>query len=395
MKPEKIREGVYSVGVLHWDRRLFDALIPLPDGTSYNSYLVKGTKATALIDAVDPVLYQELLQNLELMGVEKLDYIIANHGEQDHSGAIPHVLERYPEAKVVTNAKCKAMLMDHLLIPEEKFIVKEDGETLDLGGKTLETIIAPWVHWPETQFVYLKEDKILFTCDFLGAHQADSRLYAGEKAEHHHAAKRYYAEIMMPFAHMIPKHLDRIEKMDVEIIAPSHGPVHDRPKYILGAYRKWSSPDTKNEAIVAYVSMHDSTRKMADHLIRELGERGIRVKAFNLENADIGELAMALVDARTIIIGTPTVLTGPHPQAVYAAYLANALRAKTKYATVIGSYGWGGKAVETIAGMLPNLKAEILEPVYIKGCPKEADFQALTRLADTIKQKHDVLEKEA
>ncbi len=388
MTIREIKKGIFSVGAVDWDRRLFDELIPLPDGTSYNAYLIKGSEKTALVDTVDPSKEEELIENLQKLRIKKIDYVIANHAEQDHSGSIPKVLELYPEAKVVTNSKCKSMLMDLLLIPEDKFITINDGDTLSLGDKTLEFIFTPWVHWPETMVTYLREDKILFTCDFLASHVATSDLYVTDERRVYLAAKRYYAEIMMPFAAMIRKHLEKIEKLDVEIIAPSHGPLYDKPEFIINAYKDWTSNKVKNEVVIVYVSMHGATKKMVQYLVNALVERDITVKLFNLTKTDIGELAMALVDTATIVIASPTVLFGPHPLAVYATYLANMLKPKLKFATVIGSYGWGGKMVEQIKGMVPNLKAEILEPVVIKGYPKKDTLKALDTLAETIQKKH-------
>lgn len=388
MASRKIKDGIFYVGANHWDRRLFDELIPLPDGTTYNSYLIKGGEMNALVDSVDPEKVHELVANLEDLGISKLHYVIANHAEQDHSGGIPKVLERFPEAKVVTNQKCKAMLKDLLLLPEDKFVTVKDREKISLGDRTLEFIIAPWVHWPETMFTYLHEDKILFPCDLFGAHLAGSDLYADDQSRVYESAKRYYAEIMMPFRNLIQKHLARLEEYPIEIIAPSHGPLHKDTAFILDAYRDWTSDTVKNEVILPYVSMHGSTEKMVNYLINALIERGLTIKPFNLTKTDIGELAIALVDAATIVIATPTVLVGPHPAAVYATYLANALRPKAKYASVIGSYGWGGKMLEVITGMLGNLKVELLEPVIVKGHPKEADLVALNRLADDILERH-------
>jgi len=388
MAAREIKTGIYSVGAIDWDRRLFDELIPLPDGTSYNSYLIKGSEKTALIDTVDPTKEYELISNLGKLGIKVIDYVIANHAEQDHSGSIPKILELYPDAKVVTNPKCKDFLKDLLLIPEDKFITINDRETVSLGNKTLEFISAPWVHWPETMFTFLKEDKILFTCDFLGSHLAASELFVSDEAKVYESAKRYYAEIMMPFRTSIKKHLEVIKGLEVEIIAPSHGLVYPKPEFILNAYKEWVSDEVKNEVLIPYISMHGSTRKMIDHLVDALIERGITVKPFNLTKTDIGELAMALVDAATIIIATPTVLVGPHPSVVYATYLVNALRPKLKFASVIGSYGWGGRMLEQIKGMLTNLKIDVIEPVIIKGFPKEEDLKALDVLADNILKKH-------
>jgi len=385
----EIKPKIYAVGSIDWDRRLFDELIPLPEGTSYNAYVIKDEK-TALIDTVDPTKAYELEATLDRLDVN-IDYIISNHAEQDHSGSIPIVLELYPDAQVVTNPKCKTMLMDLLLIPEDKFMTVSDGDTLSLGDKTLEFIQAPWVHWPETMFTYLREDKILFTCDFLGSHLAASDLYVTDEALLLAAAKRYYAEIMMPFRLSITSHLKKIETMDVDIIAPSHGPVHQNPQFIVDLYKEWASDSVKNEVLIPFVSMHGSTRVMVEYFIDALMERGITVKPFNLTETDLGELAMALVDACTIVIASPTVLVGPHPAAVYAAYLVNALRPKTKIVSVIGSYGWGGKMIKMLTDMLNNLKVEILEPVLIKGYPKPEDFELLDKLADEILKKHKEL----
>ncbi len=387
----ELKPNIYAVGAIDWDRRLFDELIPLPDGTSYNSYLIKGSEKTALIDTVDPTMTDVLIRNLRGLEVGGIDYVVANHAEQDHSGSLPKILDLYPGAKVVCTPKCKDLLMDLLLIPEDKFITVADGETLLLGNKTLEFIHAPWVHWPETMLTYLREDHVIFTCDFLGSHLATSGLFVTDEARVYEAAKRYYAEIMMPFRTTIRKNLERIKSLEIEIIAPSHGPAYDKPEFILNAYRDWTSDAVKNEVIIPYISMHGSTKKMVDYFTEALIDRGITVKQFNLSEPDIGKLAMALVDAATVVLGSPTVLVGPHPKVVYAACLANALRPKLRFASIIGSYGWGSRMVEQLTGMLPNLKLEILEPVVIKGVPKEADFGALDRLADEIMNKHKEL----
>jgi len=384
----QLKPNVYAVGAIDWDSRLFDRLIPLPDGTSYNSYLVQGNEKVALFDTVDPAMTEVLLDNLVRLGINKIDYVVAHHAEQDHSGSLPDVLLIYPDAKVVTNPKCKQMLIDLLGIEEDKFITVQDGDTLSLGDKNLQFVYTPWVHWPETMSTYLVEDRILFSCDFFGAHLATSSLFVDDKAKVLEDAKRYYAEIMMPFRRQINSNLDKLAEFQIDMIAPSHGPVYNHPELIVEAYRDWTSETVKNEAVVAYVSMHGSTAKMVSYFVEALIDRGITVRQFELSTVDIGKLAMALVDAATVVIGSPTVLTGPHPSAAYAAFLANALRPKTKFASIIGSYGWGGKMVAQLAGMLSNLKAEILEPVLAKGEPKEDDFAALDKLADEILARH-------
>lgn len=386
MKARKIKEGIYWMGAVDWDRRLFDSLIPIPDGTTYNAYLIEGREKTALLDTVDPSMAHLLLSQLE--SVQNLDYVISHHAEQDHSGTIPYIIEKYKNAKVVTTARGKGMVIDHLGIPEEKLITVGDGETLSLGDKTLEFIYTPWVHWPETMVTYLKEDKILFSCDFFGSHLASSELFVVDEARVHEAAKGYYAQVMMPFRTIIQKNLDKIGGYDIGLIAPSHGPIYDKPVSIVAAYRKWVSDPPKNIVVLPYISMHGSTNKMVEYLVSALVEKEVTVEQFNLSVADSGKLAMALVDAATIVFGTPTFLGGAHPNVISAAYLINALKPKLKFASVIGSYGWGGKAVEQLNGMLSNLKLEMLDPVLNKGFSKELDLKALDVLADNIARKH-------
>ena len=386
MKPRVIKKGVYQLAAIDWDRRLFDSLIPLPDGTSYNAYLIEGSDKTALLDTVDPHMADTLMSQLD--NVKKIDYVVVNHAEQDHSGTLPQVLENYRDAKVITTSKARGMLIDMLCIPEDRFIIAEDGETVSLGDKTLQFIHMPWVHWPETMVTLLQEDRILFSCDLFGSHIATSDLYVTDEGRVYEAAKRYYAEIMMPFRSIIQTNLKKINAKGIDLIAPSHGPIYDRPAFITDAYQDWTSNDPKNSVVVPYISMHGSTRLMVDHLVAQLVEKGVGVHQFDLSVTDIGKLAMELVDAATIVMGTPTVLGGPHPIVTYAAQLANLLRPKAEFASVICSYSWGGKAIEQIAGSIPNLKVEILDPVLCKGVPKEADFSALSRLATTIADRH-------
>jgi len=385
---KKLKTDIYAVGAIDWDARLFDRLIPLPDGTGYNAYLIKGSEKTVLIDTVDPAKTEVLFTHLDKLKIDTIDYVVSHHGEQEHSGSLPVVLAKYPAAKVVTNAKCQGLLMDLLGIPEDKFITVEDGGELSLGDKTLRFIYLPWVHWPETMGTYIIEDKILFSCDFFGAHLAGSSLFVDDEAVIYESAKRYYAEIMMPFRRQINSNLKKLSSLEIDMIAPSHGPVHNRPEFIIEAYKDWVGDSVKNEVVLGYVSMHGSTAAMVSHFVNALMERDITVRQFELSTVDIGKLAMALVDAATVVIGSPTVLTGAHPCAAYAAFLANALRPKTRFASVIGSYGWGGKMVEQLTGMMPNLKAEILEPVLVKGYPKSDAFASLNRLADEILAKH-------
>ncbi len=320
--------------------------------------------------------------------MERIDYLVAHHAEQDHSGSIPWVLGRYPGAVLLCSSLAKGMLVDHLHVAEERIRVVADGETLSLGGKTLRFIYTPWVHWPETMSTYLEEDKILFSCDWFGSHLASTDLFIEGVECVAEPAKRYYAEIMMPFRKIIRQDMEKIGGLDIRMIAPSHGPVYRNPASVIQAYRDWTDDKPHNVVVLPWVTMHGSTALMVDRLIAALAERDVAVQPFNMATADIGKLAMSLVDAATIIFGTPTVHVGPHPALLYAVVLANALRPKARFASIIGSYGWAGKMPEMIKASMPNLKVEFLDQVVCKGKPKEEDLQAIDRLADSVARKH-------
>ncbi|MGI6099535.1 MAG: FprA family A-type flavoprotein [Kiritimatiellia bacterium] len=389
MPARTITERVQWVGAVDWNRRLFDDLVPLPEGTSYNAYLVRGSEQTALIDTVDPALQHNLLEALE--SLPRLDYLVCQHVEQDHSGTIPQVLARFPEATLLCSTKARPMGEEHLHVEPSRIRTVADGETVSLGDRTLQFIYAPWVHWPETMLTLLPEERILFTCDFLGSHFATSRLLAGNDPAVINAAARYYAEIMMPFAPAIRNNLKKLDGIEFDIIAPSHGPLHDQPSLIIEAYRDWISDRVANRVVIPYISMHGSTEAMVDHLICALAERGIASEKFNLTVTDLGRLAVSLLDAATLVIGSSTVLMGAHPSVIHATAVANVLRPKVRHAAIIGSYGWATKMTEQLTAMIPNLKVELLGTVLCKGLPQADDLAALDALADTIRDRHTAL----
>jgi len=385
MTPREVRPGVYWVGAVDWDRRLFDALISLPDGTSYNAYLVRGSEKTALFDTVDPAKTQVLLDNLQ--GVDRVDYVVIHHVEQDHSGSLPVILAKYPEARVLCSPKAVDLLITHLHVPANLLTVVGDGEEVSLGDKTLRFLHTPWVHWPETMSTYLVEDRVLLSCDFMGSHLATSDLF-GREEEVLPAAKRYFAEIMMPFRAAVRKNLDKVEPLDLDVIAPSHGPLYGRPRVILDAYRDWVDGPPRNLVVIPYVTMHGSTLVLVERLTGALTERGVKVERFDLSSVDLGRLAASLVDAATIVAGTPTVLTNPHPAMMSALYLATALRPKVRFLSLVASYGWASNVVETVTSLTAGLKAEMIEPVLIKGLPRPEDLSLVDVLAATIAAKH-------
>lgn len=383
MSVKQLIPDIYCVGSKDKHRLLFDQLMELSEGTSYNAYLIKGSEKTALIDTVYPPCHQELIDKLNELGVKTLDYIIANHGEQDHTGTLPQLLELFPEAKIVTNKKCMEITMGFLPITADKYLLVEDGAQLSLGNKTLRFMYAPWVHWPDTMFTFLQEDRVLFSTDFFGAHATDYDVFWDEKKDIEPLAKAYYAEIMMPFAKIWEKYLDQVEALNPSIIASCHGPAYKNPSYIIGLYRKWAT-EKQNKAVIVSVSMYGSTEAMTTYLTQKLTDKGIEVKCYDGVHLDTTGLAKDLVDCKGVIVASPTVLTGPHPAVVAPTYLLNALRPTLKYVGLIGSYSWGTAIAQQITALLPVFKNIILPPVLAKGYPKETDFAALDELADKI-----------
>ena len=385
---KEIANNIFYCGEKHPERSIFDQLIPLPQGTTYNSFLVKGSEKTALIDTMYPPLMDRLMATLE---GKEVDYIIANHGEQDHSGALPSLLKKFPNAIIVTNAKCKELLMYEHHIEENKFQVIQDKETLSLGDKTLEFHLTPWVHWPDTMFTFVKEDKVLFPCDFLGAHHTDGEIFADNSKELEISAKRYYAEIMMPYRTFCKKYVALIDELAPKIICPSHGPIYKEPSFILNLYKKWVSDDVEKKVLIPYVSMYNSSYEMAQRLNERLQKAGIETVLADLVHTDEGEVAMELVDAGAVVLACSMVLAGPHPKAVYVAYLMNLIKPKMKYFSILGSFGWGGRLTETIESLMPMVKAEKLDYIVIKGKPTQQDLERVDKLADELIEKMNAL----
>jgi flavorubredoxin len=385
-----IAPGVIWVGVKHDNRRMFDALIPLPHGTSYNAYLVLGTEKVALIDTVNPGFEDDLVAKVSVhMDPKKIDYVVMNHAEPDHAKAAKHMLDLAPNAKLLAGAKGKEAAMMYFGIDPSRIIVVDETTKIQLGGKTLSFVDAPWLHWPETIFTYLEEDKILFPCDFFGSHIAHGEFYSDEYGDEKsiELAKLYFAEIMMPFRKPGQNAIEKVKKLNPKVIAPSHGVIWRNPQVILDEYTKWTGEKFEKKVLIAYVSMWGSCEKMARALQETLVKKGIEVNIYDLPNSNIGDVAMELVDSPVLVVGAPTVLNGIHPVAAYAALLAKTLRAPTKYAAVLTSYGWGGGAVKQLQGLLEGMKLEILDVVEVKGPPKQEQFDKIAVLADKIEEK--------
>ncbi len=382
-----IGDNVFEVGASHPDRELFDCLMPLPHGTTYNSYLIVGSEKTALIDAVDPEKTDVLLSNLKEAGVTKLDYLICLHTEQDHSGSIPAVLARYPMAQLVATSKVRDFLAVHLNQDPAQVLLAEPGQELSLGNKTLRFMPIPFAHWPDNTMVWLVEEKILFSSDLFGSHFATDKAFATTSAQQRLAAKSYYAEIMMPFRAQVSRYTAQAREILPRLIAPAHGPVWYDPNIILSRYEKWTSDGVKKVVAIPYISMHDSTRVIVERLAVKLAAQGLSVIIRDLGGRldsltlETGHFIMDLVDAAAMILATPTVLGGPHPNMAYAAIIANAVRPKTRFMSLVGSYGWATQVEKTMSSLTANIKAERLDSLLVHGLPTAADIAKIDELA--------------
>ena len=380
----EIAKNVYWVGVRDWTRRIFDALIPLPKGTSYNAYLIIGEDNKALIDTVNPGFEKQLEGKIgNFTKPDEIDYIVMNHAEPDHAGSIPHLMKITSKAKLVTTRRGVKMAQVFYHVPTERIKVVGDDETISLGGKTLHFIEAPMLHWPETMFTYLEEDCILFPCDFFGSHLAMG-VYSDEIEDLLIHAQRYWGEIMMPFRTMAKKALEKLENLEIRMIAPSHGPIHRNPKPILDAYRRWAYGETKMKTTIIYVSMWGSSEKMVNQMAETLASEGIEVVVYNLTSADLGDIAKDLVDSRAIVLGAPTVLGGAHPLAIYATYLVRALYPPIRFAVFLSSYGWGAAAVKQMQEILGQLKVEIVGTLEVNGPPTEENIKQIVEIGKLL-----------
>ncbi|MEW6142243.1 MAG: FprA family A-type flavoprotein [Chloroflexota bacterium] len=389
MKTVELIPGITWVGIEDWNRRFFDALIPLPHGTSYNSYLAIGKNRVALIDTAGRGFEDQLLAKIQtIVPPEKIDYIVMNHAEPDHAGAIPAVMSAALKAQVVTTKKGGEMAGVLHRVPESRCLTIRDGDTLDLGGKTLRFLEAPWLHWPETMFTFAVEDKVLFPCDFFGAHMATDRLFDDEVSDDLiPEAKRYYSEIMMPFTRMVTAGLDKAKNAAPRIIAPSHGPVYRRPERILESYEKWSRGRLAAKAVVAYISMWQSTEQLAKAIASSISVEGIETVPFDLSVSDISHVTSELVDASAIVLGSPTVLGGLHPVAANALSLLKVLRPRLKLAAFFGSYGWGGGAATQAKALLEPTGCELIGTLDIRGTPGEKEIADAVSLGQKVAQR--------
>ena len=365
----KIKDGIHWVGVLHPDLRTFDIELTTERGTTYNSYLIKGEKV-AVIDTVRVRFKDEFLSKIEaLVDPKTLDYVIVNHCEPDHSGSLRALLEAVPNAKVVCTKPAKRFLKGILNMPFESIEVSEE-EPLDLGnGKTLRFLIVPFLHWPDTMFTYLVQDKILFPCDGFGAHYCDERMFNDLVEDYSYEFHYYFDRIVRPFKKYVVDALQKVKEanLDIDMICPSHGPIlrHDILKYIR-AYEEWSTPREHPSGLkkvaVFYASAHGCTQEMAKSVTKGLASEGkIRISVYNLEDFNEEIIRNEIESADGILVGTPTIVSdAPRPIWEFLS-LIHTVDRRGKVAGAFGSYGWSGEAIKMVENRLKSLRLKVIE----------------------------------
>ena len=379
--PAKVLENVFWVGAVDWNVRNFHGFTySTHRGTTYNAYLIVDDK-TALIDSVYGPFASEMIERIKaVVDPSKIDYLVANHVETDHSGAISEILRLAPKTKLLGTARCKEGLQKHYF-GDWDFQVVKTGDEVKLGKRTLRFIEAPMLHWPDSMFTYVEKDALLLPNDAFGQHLATSKRFDDEVDEKMlmDEAAKYYANILWPFNQLILRKIDEIQKMGLKInmIAPSHGIVwRSNPGKIVEAYVRWSKGEAKGRILVVYDTMWNSTEKMAKAMIEGISSEGVETMLFRLPFSDRGDILKELLDAKGILIGSSTINNGVLPTVAPFLEELQGLRPKNKVAAAFGSYGWGGGAVKTIEEKLKNAGIEIVAPALtVKWVPDANEIQ--------------------
>jgi flavorubredoxin len=376
--------NVHWVGAKDPDLAIFDIVIPTEYGTTYNAYLVRGSEKTALIDCVKRPFGEELFRNIsEFLPVEKLDYVVINHSEPDHAGALVDLLERHPKVMVLLSRSAKTFV-DNLVNAGFPYRIVNDDEELPLGGKTLRFINAPFLHWPDTILTYLVEDRILFPCDFLGAHFSSPEFYNDELPRPEIARQAfefYYSTIMRPYKAHVLKACERLKSCPVAMIAPSHGPIlrKDPQSYIAWYEERASilSRVTEKKVAIVYASAYGNTASMAGKVAEGVRAGGLTPVLMNAVEVPMEKIIDEFEVSAGFLIGTPTLNSNvPQPILQLIANLV-VLNVKGKPASVFGSYGWSGEAIKTVQDILTSMRLKVSpDPVRVRMSPSEADLAA-------------------
>ena len=381
MSAVKILENIHWVGAVDWNIRNFHGhTYTTKRGTTYNAYLILDKK-NVLVDTVHKPFTKEFIENIkQIIDPAKIDYIVANHVEADHSGAFPEILKLCPKAKVLSTAKCKEGLYKNYY-GDWDFQVVKTGDTLKLGKRTLSFLEAPMLHWPDSMFTYVPEDALLLPNDAFGQHYATSERFDDEvdQAMLMEEAAKYYANILWPLSSLVLKKIEEVQKMNIPIkmIAPSHGIIWRKdPGKIVNAYVSWAKNETKKKAVIVYETMWGSTEIMARKIADGLTDSGISVKLFDITQSDLTEVIKEMMDSKAYIIGSSTHDNDMLHNIAGFLWFLKGLRPKNRIAAAFGSFGWAGGAAKSIDKILKEAGlAAIQEPLNIQYVPDKNELK--------------------
>ncbi len=386
----EIAQGIYYIGVDDHHTELFENIWTLPHGVSYNSYLVVGEKV-ALIETVKGPWEDEWLENInEIVDPSKIDYIVLNHMEPDHTSALPKIASIAKNATLVYTPKAAPMQQSFYDIGLPEKIV-EDLDEIDLGGKTLKFVHAQFLHWPETMMTYVVEDQVLFSCDAFGAFGALNGKVFDDEADMSLVeieSWRYVSTIITAYFRFVQRGIERVKELGIgiKVIAPSHGPIYRKnPMWIVNKYYEWSSPELNKNCVIVYGTMYGYTHRMAMNLKKHLGNLGVDVKVHNISYADLSTVISDTVRAGVLVIGTPTYDAYPFPKIWNFVNEVEGKRFPKRPIALFGTYGWGGGGVRKIQQQLEDKKYEIMEPVIkCNARPTDEEMQKMAELAKKI-----------
>ena len=380
MKPIEIAKGVYDVGVHDWNISDFHGY-STPFGTSYNAFLIVDEKIV-LIDTVKAEFTDELLYNIaKVVDLKKVDFVISNHTEMDHSGSLARLMHRIGQDKPVYCSKMGLKSLSRHFRQKLNYQAVENGQEMSIGQRTLSFLETRMVHWPDNMFTYLKEQKILFSSDGFGQHYAGHEKFddeIGEAIMSH--AKKYFANILMLYAPLILKLVEKVTDMGLEIdmICPDHGVYwREDPLKIIDAYVRWSNQETENKAIVLYDTMWHSTEMMANQIAAGISAEGVDVRPMYLRKWHRSDIMTEVLDAKAVVIGSPTLNNGLFPTLADILTYMKGLKPKNKIGAAFGSYGWSGEAVKIIEKELTAMKFDVIEPgLRVKYVPESENLDA-------------------
>lgn len=380
----QISDRVWCIRTKDKTTKKFDGLVPLSEGTSYNSYIIKGATKNVLIDTTKPGYEEGWLEAVSLcIDPSTIDYLIMNHAEPDHGGMIPFFLAKFPKVKLITSSIGQKFAGSYYNVTPSQIQVVTEADTIDLGDIKLSFIASPMLHWPESMFTYADSEEILFSSDFFGLHSAEGK-YNTELANTMDLLKSYFGEIMMPYRERAVKVMEKVEALKIKKIAPSHGPIHTEIKSVINSYNSWIAGTTQKNVIIVYATMWQNTASLAKHLHEYLSQKNIDVKIFNLADADLSDIVREVVDAGVIVLGAPTFVNGLHPDMIYFANLAKIIKPPTKNMAILESHGWGGGAVSAMKAILEPLAPNLLGIVDVVAKPTAEDLKRVEVLGEEI-----------